>query len=282
MIREAADRLGNSMENTRDQFEQMTHETDLFLKQLGKKDSITASYEEGFKGAADLAAKAESAIAKIADLEQKQSSTDPNSIEFKKRQAEIEALKDNVQQYGTAASGKLQKGQQFGASGFDFAEKFGGSIEKTIAEGKSIQAATGMSDADTQKMTRDMLRTQLNDQLRSFSGEVEKAPGESEEDAEIRFGEALDNIISQIAPEYRGVAMNAGAGAVDKTMQGNYDTSVTSSENLWSSIQNSLSGVDNEKASLEEQKKIAEGIKDTNSSLGSFRKDPLTVRLAIE
>ena len=281
-VKAAATEMIRSMRSVRDEFEEMTHSTQTFIRDLADKDTITASFEEAFSGAAELASKSRDLNRDADKIQSQQQFLRPGSDEFNENKLQIENLRKNAGMYSAAASQKLASGMNMSPGADGFVSGAAGTIEQVMSQAKSIQSQTGMTNGQMEHMARENIKQSLFEQLDSWSGQVSKRPGESESDAEERVAGMLDKFASNAPAFVQDIVREFGVGAIGK-MQGtgetaaNYNTSVGSSEGLWSSIQQSISGVSKEKETLDETKKIAA----QTEPLQELYKTPLPVALTI-
>jgi hypothetical protein len=243
-------RLIESMQNSRDEFEELAHQTDQFIKRAKESDIFTVDMKEAVSGAREFAEQTKPLLEEITKLQQDLlNTTDPDSrIEIGQQIASKQAT---VDKYKQAAQAKLISAVSSGPNGI-----LGGilqGVEDASVDRNSLIKG-GAAPADADAAAKGVIDQHIYDAIQGFSGKFAVKPGETQEEARMRFAQEADaaDVIArqkeatgELPAGTADAIKQAAILAIDKSQNQRQQVGLTSAENMWSSIQTSLSSPEN-------------------------------------
>ena len=270
-VKTAADHLAQSMLNSRDEFEELAHTTDQFIKKAKESDIFTVGSNEALSGAAAFADRAKPLLDEIAELKAKTPADKEEKREIGLQIASKQAAVDNLRR---EAEAKLISAVSSGPNGI-----LGGILQgvedTSVARNSLIKG--GAAPANVDSAAKGVIDQHIYDAIQGFSGKFAVKPGETQEEARMRFAKETDAAVAtarqkegtgELAAGTADAIKQAAILAIDKSQNQRQQVGLTSAENMWSSIQTSLSSPENyDKSQLDEAKKISQNTADIVTAL---------------
>lgn len=272
-VDDATIRLIESMENSRDDFEEFGHQMDQFIKRAKESDIFTVDMKEAVSGAREFAEKTKPLLEEIDKLKQDLANTTDLTSQ-KEIKLQIASKQAAVDIYSQEAQAKLTSAVSSGPNGI-----LGGILQgvedASVARNDLIKS--GVSSANADSAAKGMIDQHIYDAIQGFSGKFAVKPGETQEEARMRFAKEADAAVAtarqkegtgELAAGTADAIKQAAILAIDKSQNQRQQVGLTSAENMWSSIQTSLSSPENyDKRQLDEAKKISQNTADIATAL---------------